>query len=390
MQGLGGYAVRRNSLISAVDLGQDPPAVANTNRGEATVINHREYIGDLYSGINNPSQFKLQTFSLNPGNKDLFPFLADIAKNFQEYEIRGMLVELKSLSSEYAADLAMGSYFMAADYNVYGSNPTTKQQVENMEYSSSAKPSRSMIMPIECDPANNMMIHKNICINQNYDGGDKRLYDWCNIYIGSQGVPQAESTLAEIWLTYEIALFKPILNQNEPDPPEEDWGFLQYQFSGIATDYPFGTALERAGWTEEDPQLILTYAGVPPNEKKTVVLFFPQMNQNDTTVFYLVNYLITLNAAMTVYTPVVTTFSNCSAQEIWPISGISGASDTGFVEEDDKVNITWMVKVPPPDGTEPTSPSITFASGIVTTTATETAGIFTVTAVNPILYPNPS
>lgn len=95
VQGLGAYSVRRNSLLSAVDLGQDPPMVRNTNGGEATVINHREYICDISSGGGNPSNFHLEQFEINPGNPKLFPFLSAIARNFQEYEIRGMSIPLR-------------------------------------------------------------------------------------------------------------------------------------------------------------------------------------------------------------------------------------------------------------------------------------------------------
>lgn len=243
VQGLGGYSVRTNSLMSAIDLGQDPPRVANTNRGEATIINHREYLGDLFSGLmsnGTSTSFNLMKYSLNPGNQELFPFLSSIARNFQEYEIRGMLVELKSLSSEYSSNIALGSVFMAADYNVYGNDPTTKQQVENMEYASSAKPSKSMIMPIECDPSNNAGTHKNVAIDSAYNGGDRRLYDWCTIYIGSQGIPAEETPLAEIWLTYEIALFKPIIGNNESNHPTGVWDAASFQFVNVTDDHPGG------------------------------------------------------------------------------------------------------------------------------------------------------
>lgn len=201
--------------MSAIDLGQDPPRVANTNKGEATIFNHREYLGDLYSGTGTPTSFTLQSYACNPGNKLLFPFLGPIAQRFQEYEIRGMIVELKTLSSDYAASLSMGSVFMAADYNVLGAAPASKQNLENMEYASSSKPSRSMIMPIECDPRNAAQTHLYIADDLDYEGGDKRLFDLCNIYIGTQGIPQATCPVAEIWLTYEVALFKPIINQTD-------------------------------------------------------------------------------------------------------------------------------------------------------------------------------
>lgn len=216
VSGLGAYNIRKNSLVNALDMGMSPPFVRNSNQGEAFILNHREYIGDLLSGSGSPTAFTLQEFSLNPGNSTLLPFLAAIARNFQEYEIRGMLFELKTLSTDFSTSFSLGSMFMAADYNVLGPAPTTKQMLENMEYASSSKPSQSMIMPIECDPRNNVDTHLYIAIDEQYNGGDRRLYDMAKVYIGSQGLPAQAAPIAEIWVTYEVALFKPIINGNLP------------------------------------------------------------------------------------------------------------------------------------------------------------------------------
>lgn len=237
VSGLGEYVVRRNSLMSAIDMGQSPPRVMNTNRGEATILNHREYITDITSGPGTPSLFNLAEYALNPGNDQLFPFLGKIAQRFQEYEIRGMLVELKSLSSDYAAALSLGSIFMAADYNVLGPAPPNKQALENMEYASSCKPSRSLIMPIECDPRNAVDTHLYVAINSDYQGGDKRLFDLAKIYIGSQGIPTANTPIAEMWVTYEIALFKPIISADTI--ASYDYG-IHARCTGITADYPLG------------------------------------------------------------------------------------------------------------------------------------------------------
>lgn len=287
VQGLGAYNVRHNSLMSAIDLGQDPPRVANTNRGEATVFNHREYIGDLRSGsvIEGPTtEFTLSRYELNPGNSALFPFLHGMAWQFQEYEIRGMLVELKSLASDYSSNLSLGSYFMAADYNVYGNDPITKQQVENMEYASSSKPSRSMIMPIECDPSNNGAIHKNVAIDGEYAGGDKRLYDWANLYIGSQGNPEPNAPLAEIWITYEIAFFKPILTGNSPAHSQAHWDAVEYKGVGVADNFPMGTTVIPTTGNSEGYTTVLDESG-------SFVVNFPKLTHAAKPIHYLVTYI---------------------------------------------------------------------------------------------------
>lgn len=215
LAGLGEYTIRSNTLMKALDMGMDPPRVNNTNKGEATIVKHREYVQDITSGTGNPSAFKRDDFSVNPGNSTLFPWLSSIAINYQEYEIRGMIVEIKTLSTDFSTSFSLGSVFASADYNVLGPDPANKQQIENMEYASSAKPSCSIILPIECDPRNDSNTHLYVAKNNDYQGGDRRLFDLCKIYIGSQGLPAATgSTIAELWISYEVALFKPIIQGN--------------------------------------------------------------------------------------------------------------------------------------------------------------------------------
>lgn len=329
VQGLGGYTVRKNSLMSAVDLGQDPPRVANTNRGEATIINHREYLGDLFSGAGSPTNFSLQKYELNPGNSNLFPFLSSIAKQFQEYEVRGMLVELKSVSSEYAASLALGSYFMAADYNVYGNDPATKQQLENMEYASSAKPSKSMIMPIECDPSNNMVVHKNIAIDSEYHTGDKRLYDWCNVYIGSQGCPQANSPLAEIWLTYEIALFKPIISGNDHHHVTGDWDAAMFQTVNVTSEHPAGNLV--VPHETNSPGYGIRFTG-ESDPYASAVLDLPDLQAGHAPIYFKLEYVVSQGGVSAVPATVQTpTFNLNGAVEAitdeYPDAGIASANN---------------------------------------------------------------
>lgn len=254
--GLGEYNVKRNSLMGMIDLGQGVPRVMNTNKGEATIINHRDYLGDMITGpagVGGSSQFKLDTYALNPGNTKLFPFLGTIAQKFQEYEVRGCLVELKTLSSDYAASLSMGAMFAAADYNVLGAAPHTKQQIENMEYASSCKPSKTLIMPIECDPRNDANTHLYVASDNNYQGGDKRLFDLCNIYLGSQGVPVANTPIAEIWVTYEIALFKPIITTADASPEPLS---AHFYFRDWTSAKPLGTVQAAAKGTDAGFQLL--------------------------------------------------------------------------------------------------------------------------------------
>ena len=217
-----------------IDMGTSPPRVRNTNRGEAMIVNHREYLGELVTGAGTPTAFTLQTYAINPGNSTLFPFCARLAQNFQEWEIRGMLLELKSEASNTATSLSLGSMFAAVDYNSLDAAPVSKVELENMEYACSNKPTDSIIMPIECARKNDVLTHLYIANDSDYLTGDKRLYDLGNLFVGSYGCPVANSPIAEIWITYEIALFKPHIHV--PVPPPEPFTQIYAHLYGSTTD----------------------------------------------------------------------------------------------------------------------------------------------------------
>jgi hypothetical protein len=214
--GFGEYKVRKNSLMNQVDWSCDPPVIKNRG-GEGTVIRHREFVGNLVSGTfatGTSSPFALNTFQLNIGNSDLFPFGAAQAQNYQEWEVNGIMVELKSLASEYTNTVSLGDMFAAVDYNSLDVPPLSTTELLNMEYAVSAKPSKTMLMPVECARKNDVLTHLYVSLNGTYDGGDPRLFDIGTLYVGSEGVPASGAIIAQIWITYEVVLYKPHIGQH--------------------------------------------------------------------------------------------------------------------------------------------------------------------------------
>lgn len=240
--GLGDYKVKKNSLMANINMGTDPPTVKNSMKGEATIIHHREYLGDLMTGAGAVSPFKLQTYNLNIGNSLLFPFGSALAQNFQEWEPRGIIIELKSISSDYAANLSLGSMFMAVDYNSLDDPPGNKTELENLEYAVSQKPSKSCMMPVECAMVNDVLTHLYVSLDGAYQGGDPRFSDLGKLYIGSYGIPNTgglSSPIAEIWVSYEIALFKPHIHGNPNYPSTAPYSHFLMSNSDAGSPWGF-------------------------------------------------------------------------------------------------------------------------------------------------------
>jgi len=206
VSGHGDYSINSNSVVGADNI----PVFGGNGQGSIRV-KHREFIQDIVSSAT-PGKFDIQSFAINPGLAETFPWLATLAKNFQQYRIHGLLFEYKTMSADAlnSTNTALGTVVMTTLYDAYDKAPTAKQQMENTMFSDSVVPSQSLRHPIECQafdvPTNIMYLHSGAIP---LDRGDKRLYDMGNFYIATVGLQGSSVLIGELWITYDIELIKP-------------------------------------------------------------------------------------------------------------------------------------------------------------------------------------
>lgn len=189
-------------------------------------IKHTEYIGDLVA--TNPN-FQSQIYGLNPGDSGTFPWLSSLAVNFQHYKFRKLVFEYRPLVSEgtTAAQnqlLSMGAVMMATQYDSVAGPYPNKATMAESDFAVTSKPSEHMLHAIECEPKYNPLGILYVSGNQDptYSGvpnADVRMQNLGIFQIANQGVPfpqnpedAVNSDLGEIWVHYEVDLFKPQLN----------------------------------------------------------------------------------------------------------------------------------------------------------------------------------
>lgn len=207
--GMGAYNVRVNTIAHGVPEGKTIPAFGNM--AHATIVRHREYITDVVCPAT-PTAFNNTSYSLNPGLNTTFPWMAQLAASYDQYQIRGMVFEFKAMSSDYAGTTAMGTVILATNYDATDANYTSKLIMENSQYCVSDKPSRDQVHAIECDPAVSFSPIKYNRTGGIAAGRDPRLYDHGVFQIATQGLSAtAGQVIGELWVTYEVALFKPNL-----------------------------------------------------------------------------------------------------------------------------------------------------------------------------------
>jgi len=81
--GLGDYTVSENSLV----YNRDAVPQFSTDNPRCTVVAHSEFIKD----IRGSTTFSIDTFDINAGNAALFPWLSQIARNFEQVVWQGLV-----------------------------------------------------------------------------------------------------------------------------------------------------------------------------------------------------------------------------------------------------------------------------------------------------------
>ena len=209
--GFGEYKVIANSLVHKIDEGVQIPAFGNVSA--ATIVCHRSYVQDIVTPTS-PTAFDVTSFRINPANGSLFPWLATVANSYEQYQILGCIFQFKSLSSESASSLALGSITMATKYEADDGEYVTKNAMENSQYCVSGRPSQDLVHILECDPSvMSDPIKYNLQSGVYPTGRDPRMYDVGSFQIATSGLPSiAGEVLGELWVTYEVALYRPLLN----------------------------------------------------------------------------------------------------------------------------------------------------------------------------------
>lgn len=199
--GMGDYELKTNSLYSGVS---GVPSMHSTDT--AVRVRHKEYLGD----ITGSTGFSIRQYKLQPGASDTFPWLSNISGMYQQYSIKGVVFEFVSTSADAlnAVNTALGSIIMGVQYNV--SLPTYQSEAEMLQSEGSivGRPSRNLILPIECDPNQQVMSHLFTRTGVLPVGTDYQFYDWANVSIATVGM-QAAANIGKLWVSYDIEFSKP-------------------------------------------------------------------------------------------------------------------------------------------------------------------------------------
>jgi hypothetical protein len=258
ISGMGDYQVSQNSILS----NPNGPPTFRTDGSGSIMISHREFIGN----VSGSEEFELQSWNFNPGLRELFPWASAIAQRYEQYIPRGAVVEFKSTSATAlnSTNTALGTVILSTNYDVTDPVFSSKMQMTNYEFTTTCKPSESMLHPIECDPAKNfaeMLYTRSGPVD---DGTDLRFNDLGRVQLATEGM-QASAIIGELWISYEIELVRPKL----PNPLGDGINSCHYQGFDVSAASPsaWGSPLTRVIGSNlpitvnDDDELVFPYVG---------------------------------------------------------------------------------------------------------------------------------
>lgn len=210
--GSGDYTVGQNSIVrQTLRAASAIPMMHNDS--QTVVLRHKEYLGE----IKGSTTFSVQnSFTLNPGSSETFPWLSSIASNFQEYSFKGVVFHYvpSSGSAVSGTSPALGTIMLQTTYRATDTPPTSKVEMLNEYCSNEVVPNEPMCHPIECDPKENPF---NVMYVRNGTppvGDSKLMYDLGTTHVATSGQLAAGNVLGDLWVTYEVELKKPMITSN--------------------------------------------------------------------------------------------------------------------------------------------------------------------------------
>lgn len=340
------------------------------NSGHETVIEYREYLGDIVSS-SSANTFKIQAFSINPGMRQTFPWLSTIANNYEMYRLERAGFEFRTFSADAlnSTNTALGAVVAAVDYDASSSAFTSRQEMENSAFAMSAKPSESFSIPVDCRASQSFSANK-LYVRNSVPAGyyDIKTYDVGTMYIATTGFQGTSVNCGSLYVSYKVRLFKPVLNT----PGEMTLTTIGYVPAGslgtVSSTNFFGTGTGSNGLVSSFDTIGITQSGN--------VITFPAGTLATGTVLFYQYYCIGAATAGVVAPALPTPSANLTPKP--ELYGSTGTRQPGAAVNDNIVTVTGWIEY---TGTGEAA-TLTFVTGASVLPGTVTACGINITQAN--------
>lgn len=187
---------------------------SSNDETQSIVFSHVEFIQDIF-GSSTPEKFTVLSFDLNPALMENFPFLAQLAMNFEEYEFIQLLFHFKATVDPSASNNssgATGTVILATNYNPTALAFSNKEVMMQYHGANSGRLTDDHVHGVECDPKKNAGSKTKytralpVVVNE-----DKKTYDLGKFQLAMVNLPSAfkDAQVGELWVEYTVKLSKP-------------------------------------------------------------------------------------------------------------------------------------------------------------------------------------
>jgi hypothetical protein len=175
-------------------------------------ITNEEYIGDIYAPATT-GIFDNTPFPLNPGLEQTFPWLSQLAANYEEYEFKQLVFKFKSAIQDVnSANGQVGTIITATNYNASQKLFPDKPSMSAYYGSVSSKTTDDQVSGVECDPEKlSGPAGHYVRTNPVLVGEDLKSYDHGIFQLATHNIPSSmlNGTLGELRVYYTVVLRKP-------------------------------------------------------------------------------------------------------------------------------------------------------------------------------------
>ncbi len=163
-------------------------------------VRHREYLADVAGSV----AFAATGYAINPGLATSFPWLSNLAKNFESFLFRRLSFEFETQKSTATS----GTVMLAIDFDAADAAPTTKTAL--MTYHNAVRSAAWAECQYRSDGADlrKFGVQRYIRTAALAANLDIKTYDVGNLYVATQG--EADTTaIGELYVVYDVELITP-------------------------------------------------------------------------------------------------------------------------------------------------------------------------------------
>jgi len=178
-------------------------------KGANIMVKHTEYIGDISAQA---SVFSVTPYSVNPGLNTTFPWLSNIANNYESYKFHNLHFEYKPICSTTTP----GKVILAMDYDAADTPPTSKVVINSYESTTSCSPWDEITHVSKQSNLLKFGVQRYVRSAGVPANTDVKTYDVGRFYVATSNTPSSPTTLGELYVTYEVELITPQLSNFVP------------------------------------------------------------------------------------------------------------------------------------------------------------------------------